>query len=101
MGDEKNSNLIPLSKLASLTPYSVEYLSLRARQGKLKAVKINNVWHSTKADIKNYLNIQSETQKAKTPDLKKFYQRYETSPFEKRIMNSKRCIIISGIIIPS
>ena len=83
MPEEKNQNLIPISKLAHLTPYSVEYLSLRARQGKLKAIKINNVWHSTTADIKNYLKQQSGIQKAKTPELKEFYKHYEFNSLEK------------------
>src|SRR5581483_12365512 len=51
-------NLIPLSVLATKTPYSAEYLSLRARRGKLPAQKIDNVWHSTENDVNDYIKRQ-------------------------------------------
>ena len=47
--------LIPLKELAKHSSYSQEYLSLRARQGKLDAVKIDNVWYSSKKSLKDYL----------------------------------------------
>ena len=47
--------LVPLKELASFTRYSQEYLSLRARQGKLDAVKIESVWYSSKRALKEYL----------------------------------------------
>jgi Fic family protein len=49
-GDE----LIPLKDLAKGSPYSQEYLSLRARQGILIAAKIDGVWHSSKNALKDY-----------------------------------------------
>ena len=52
MEDER---LIPLKEIAKFSSYSQEYLSLRARQGKLDAVKIENVWHSSKRALKEYL----------------------------------------------
>jgi hypothetical protein len=36
--------LISISVAAQATPYSAEYLSLLARKGKLKAVKIKNAF---------------------------------------------------------
>lgn len=51
-GDDE---LMPLAILSRKTPYSQEYLSLRARQGKLDAVKIGRVWHSTKRAIREYM----------------------------------------------
>ncbi len=48
--------LIPLKELAKDSPYSQDYLSLRARQGKLDAVKIGRVWHSTKKALAEYVN---------------------------------------------
>lgn len=48
--------LIPLSEIAKYSSYSQEYLSLRARQGKLDSVKIDNVWHSSKKALKDYLS---------------------------------------------
>lgn len=48
--------LLPLKELAMGTPYSQEYLSLRARQGLLDAVKIGKTWHSSKRAVKQYLS---------------------------------------------
>ncbi len=47
--------LLPLSDLAKGTSYSQEYLSLRARQGVLSAVKIGRTWHSTKRNLEEYI----------------------------------------------
>jgi len=52
-GEEEE--LIPLKELAHETPYSQEYLSLRARQGALDAVKIGNKWFSSKRAVKQYI----------------------------------------------
>jgi Fic family protein len=51
------NELIPLSELAKVAPYSQEYLSLRARQGVLSAVKIGRVWHSTKKELEEYMKF--------------------------------------------
>ena len=50
--DEK---YLPLSEAAKYTPYSAEYLSLRARQGKLKAIKIGKIWVTKKEWVEEYL----------------------------------------------
>ena len=47
--------LLPLKELAKGTPYSQEYLSLRARQGILDAVKTGKAWHSSKRAVEEYL----------------------------------------------
>ncbi|MBD3350902.1 MAG: Fic family protein [Candidatus Lokiarchaeota archaeon] len=46
--------LVPLAELSKISSYSQEYLSLRARQGKLDAVKIENVWYSSKRALEEY-----------------------------------------------
>lgn len=46
--------LVSLSELSEKSDYSQEYLSLRARQGKLDAVKIENIWYSSKRSLKDY-----------------------------------------------
>jgi len=51
----EDERLISLKEIAEFAPYSQEYLSLRARQGKLDAVKIENVWYSSKHALKEYL----------------------------------------------
>jgi len=43
-----------LSELSKKSDYSQEYLSLRARQGMLDAVKIENIWYSSKRALKDY-----------------------------------------------
>ena len=48
--------LLPLKELAQNTPYSQEYLSLRARQGVLDAAKLGKTWYSTKYAIEQYLS---------------------------------------------
>ena len=45
---------VSLSELSKKSDYSQEYLSLRARQGKLDAVKIDNIWYSSKRALKDY-----------------------------------------------
>jgi Fic family protein len=51
----EEERLIPLKEIAEYTNHSQEYLSLRARQGKLDAVKIENIWYSSKRAIKEYM----------------------------------------------
>ncbi len=53
-GEEEE--LIPLKELANETPYSQEYLSLRARQGALDAVKMGKKWFSSKRAVKQYID---------------------------------------------
>ncbi|MDY9927816.1 Fic family protein [Methanosarcina sp.] len=48
--------LLPLKELAMVTPYSQEYLSLRARQGILDAVKVGKTWHSSRRAVVQYLS---------------------------------------------
>jgi hypothetical protein len=48
-----------LSEAAQFTPYSAEYLSLRARSGKLDAVKIARNWLTTESAVLNYVNRQA------------------------------------------
>ena len=50
-----DERLISLKEIAELSTYTQEYLSLRARQNKLDAVKIENVWYSSKRALKDYI----------------------------------------------
>lgn len=47
--------LVPLKQLARGSPYSQEYLSLRARQGVFEAVKIGRAWYSSKHALDRYV----------------------------------------------
>jgi len=51
----EDEQLIPLKELSKDSPYSQEYLSLRARQGQLDAIKIENMWHSSKQALEDYI----------------------------------------------
>jgi len=53
----EEERLVILSDLSKKSDYSQEYLSLRARQGKLDAVKIDNIWYSSKRALKDYQKI--------------------------------------------
>lgn len=50
------NELLPLKVLAGDTPYSQEYLSLRARQGVLDAVKMGKIWYSSRHAIEQYIS---------------------------------------------
>lgn len=50
----EDERLVTLSELSKKSDYSQEYLSLRARQGKLDAVKIEDIWYSSKRALKDY-----------------------------------------------
>ncbi|MBI2642125.1 MAG: hypothetical protein HYW96_00940, partial [Candidatus Wildermuthbacteria bacterium] len=54
----KYISLLEASKISS---YSQEYLSLRARQNKLRALKIGRNWVTTKAWLKEYTKITGKT----------------------------------------
>ena len=45
---------IPLAQAADGTPYTQEYLSLLARQGRLEAIKRGRVWYTTRKAVKAY-----------------------------------------------
>ena len=52
---EAKSDFIPLKEAADYCDYSQEYLGLRARQGKLKAVKFGRNWVTKKKWIEEYV----------------------------------------------
>lgn len=66
MSDEERKSflasgtLISISEASRLTPYSSEYLSLRARTGHLKATKIARNWLTTREAVLLYINKQKQ-----------------------------------------
>jgi len=52
--------LIPLGVIAQNTLYSQEYLSLRARQGVLDAVKVKKTWHTSRRALEKYLTLHGK-----------------------------------------
>jgi len=51
---------IPLKEATKLCNYSQEYLSLRARQGKLKSAKFGRNWITTQEWLEEYINKSEE-----------------------------------------
>lgn len=66
---DRRAGLIKINEIASQTPYSAEYLSLRARQGKLKAKKIGDIWYTTCAHIDEYRAVQDARQNVSLKNL--------------------------------
>lgn len=56
MKEIEKEQLISLHEAAELCPHSQEYLSLRARQKKLRAVKVERTWFTTKAWLGEYIS---------------------------------------------
>lgn len=61
------SDYILLAEAAKSTPYSSDYLRLRARQGKLRAKKINGLWYTKPAWLQKYnqLNLVNKSKTAR------------------------------------
>jgi len=57
---ENKLNYISLKEASKHCEYSQEYLSLRARQGKLKAVKLGRNWSTTKKWLQEYAKKETE-----------------------------------------
>ena len=55
MAENHSENYISLQEATRYSPYSQEYLSLRARSGKLKALKIGRNWVTTREWLEEYL----------------------------------------------
>jgi hypothetical protein len=66
----KKEEYISLLDASKSCNYSQEYLSLRARQGKLQAVKIGRNWVTTKEWLKEYINKTEEYKKEHSSKLK-------------------------------
>ncbi len=58
----QKNKYISLQEAAQTCPYSQEYLSLRARQGKLRAIKIGRNWATTKLWLSEYI-VKAEASK--------------------------------------
>ncbi|MBU1071425.1 hypothetical protein KKG65_03385, partial [Patescibacteria group bacterium] len=86
-----NNNIyISLSKASELCDYSQEYLSLRARQGKLKAIKQGRNWVTTKDWVEKYLQNFSE---------KEIEEQIELEVKEKKVELVKKDPLPSDIVL--
>ncbi len=55
-----SGDILSLQEAARHTPYTPQYLGLRARQGKFKAVKIGDTWFTTKPAVLAYIQEQKD-----------------------------------------
>lgn len=55
--------LISIAQASKGTPYSQEYLSLLARKGRLKAIKISRDWLTTRQAVLSYVKMQEQKHK--------------------------------------
>ena len=98
MISESNNNYISLQEATKYCSYTQEYLSLRARQGKLKAVKIGRNWITKKEWVKEYIERVEEYNnnnvRAKKPLPK--LSRFDIDRFFK--INQPRFTLIVGLV---
>src|SRR6056297_2159914 len=101
---EEEKNFISLKEAAKHCQYSQEYLSLRARQGKLKAKKIGRNWATTVEWVKEYEKRMEAYKKGKEykPEEKKKKKKVEKKrEKEKSYANIKDhlVLLLTGVII--
>lgn len=70
-----SGSLISISQAAKGTPYSQEYLSLLARKGKLRAIKISRDWLTTRDAVLSYLHTQQQKHKRMLASLERSERR--------------------------
>jgi excisionase family DNA binding protein len=58
---EPKNKLLTLAEASKTTPYSQEYLSLLARQGRIGAIKIGRNWKITQNELYQYISKQQKT----------------------------------------
>jgi hypothetical protein len=92
---KKSNNYISLRDAAKHCSYSQEYLSLRARQGKLKAIKIGRNWATKKDWLKKYLSgIEKYNNNLKNKKAKKTIKakkvKIKVKKVKKKILPARR-----------
>ena len=63
----ERGELLSLADLAKDAPYSQDYLSLLARQGKLSAIKLGRNWLATKKALEDYMEGRMRKLKPGSP----------------------------------
>ena len=72
MAEDSKQDYLTLFEAAKLCPYSEAYLRLRARQGKLKSIKIGKKWMTTKDWVNDYvIRAQEWNEKTAAKRIKK------------------------------
>jgi len=86
---------ISLQEATKYCKYSQEYLSLRARQGKLKSVKFGQSWVTTRQWLEEYVTKSEEYNKDRK---KRALKNKKTNSSAEKILNKKN-IVPSGLPI--
>lgn len=96
-----SGKLISISEAAQNTPYTAEYLTLLARKGKLKAVKISRDWLTTREAVLEYVRDQAIKHKKMLNSLESVHFGPSAGPLVKMTAARVRTKKDSGIgIIP-
>jgi hypothetical protein len=94
---------ISLSKAAQLCPYNQGYLSLRARQGKLKAIKLGRNWMTKEEWLNEYVKKtkkpHSNLKKEKPKPIQKQKQRFNNLNFNLIIFLAFSVLIFALLTI--
>ena len=71
MNNDKEKEYISLKEAEEYSPYSADYLKLRARQGKLRAIKIGKIWVTKREWVEEYVRkYQDREETVKISNLK-------------------------------
>lgn len=89
------SNYISLNEAAKYSGYSQEYLSLRARQGKLRALKIARNWMTKKEWIDEYLQ-RVKNFKNRIADRKK--EKIKEAVSDQSLYRARRVAIVCALV---
>ena len=93
--DNHNQDYLSLSEATELCHYSQEYLSLRARQGKLKALKFGRNWVTKKEWLQEYFQrVEDYDAQIKKAKFKKKSVEGKTQPAPPRNLPIKKLIEI-------
>jgi len=76
----------PLRELALKTPYTMEYLSLMARQKQLKTKKVGRLWYSTLDSIREFEKERQTRKESKREKMReKYFRQAEKQPTKIRV----------------
>jgi len=93
---EESNSYISLQEVTKYCPYTQEYLALRARQGKLKAVKFGRNWVTKKEWLDDYLrDVEEYNNNLK---IKKVVAPPENLPVEKLPVPKLRFAFVTALV---
>lgn len=93
---KEEPQFISLKEASKLTPYGADYLSLLVRKGKLEGWKIEGKWHTTKEEIKKYLQKTAESSYEHQQNLN---VKIPADEIRKAKINVKWGILLASVIL--